>query len=51
MANTDHYLSKEKYETLKEELNYLKTIERKVFHDGICSHLFKKLGWNFQPIF
>ncbi len=35
MANTDHYLSKEKYETLKEELNYLKTIERKKIAENL----------------
>jgi hypothetical protein len=29
----------------------LKTIDRKLFHDKICSNLFDKLGWNFTPTF
>ena len=29
----------------------LKTIDRKLFHDKICSQLFEKLGWNFTPTF
>ena len=44
-------LKRHKYPCSQNDFTFLKTIERKVFHDGICSHLFKKLGWNFQPIF
>lgn len=34
-----------------EEFSILKTIDRKIFHDKICSNLFEKLGWNFTPTF
>lgn len=34
-----------------ENFSVLKTIEKKKFHDDICSHLFNQLGWNFTPIF
>ena len=53
--NTQYVL----YELLKrhkhacniEDFNFLKTTERKAFHDNICSDLFKKLGWNFSPVY
>lgn len=34
-----------------EDFSVLKTIEKKKFHDEICSHLFDQLGWNFTPTF
>lgn len=34
-----------------EDFSTLKTIDRKLFHDNICSNLFEKLGWNFTPTF
>jgi hypothetical protein len=34
-----------------EDFSVLKTIEKKKFHDEICSHLFDRLGWNFTPTF
>lgn len=34
-----------------EDFSILKTIDRKIFHDKICSKLFKKLNWNFTPTF
>jgi hypothetical protein len=44
-------LKRHKYPCQQSDFSFLKTIERKGFHDDICSHLFKKLGWNFHPIF
>jgi hypothetical protein len=34
-----------------EDFTILKTIDRRLFHDQICSRLFEKLGWNFTPTF
>lgn len=44
-------LRRHRYPCNQTDFSFLKTIERKMFHDIICSHLFEKLGWNFQPIF
>ncbi len=44
-------LRRHKYPCSKNDFNFLKTIERKSFHDDICSTLFKMLGWNFSPVF
>lgn len=44
-------LRRHKYPCTIEDFNFLKTIERKFFHDDICYKLFAKLGWNFTPIF
>lgn len=44
-------LRRHKYPCSQNDFSLLKTIERKEFHDEICSHLFKKLGWNFTPVF
>lgn len=44
-------LRRHKYPCQKEEFNILKTIDRKYYHDEICSKLFSDLGWNFQPLF
>lgn len=42
-------LKRRKYPCSKKDFSFLKTIERKGFHDDICSHLFKLLSWNFKP--
>lgn len=34
-----------------DDFTILKTVDRKLFHDKICSNLFEKLGWNFTPTF
>ncbi|ASZ85134.1 154R [Cherax quadricarinatus iridovirus] len=34
-----------------ENFTFLKTIDRKIFHDKICKQLFEKLGWKFTPTF
>ena len=39
------------YKCKLEDFSILKTIDRKLFHDKICSNLFQKLGWNFTPTF
>lgn len=39
------------YSCSPEDFSMLKTTERKLFHDQICSSLFKKLGWNFTKTF
>lgn len=44
-------LKRHKYPCTKNDFNFLKTIERKGFHDEICSDLFKQLNWNFSPLF
>ena len=44
-------LKRHKYPCHKEDFNILKTIDRKYYHDEICSELFADLGWNFQPLF
>ena len=44
-------LKRHKFECKKEDFNFLKTTERKSFHDEICSNLFSKLGWNFINTF
>jgi hypothetical protein len=44
-------LSRHKYPCNKADFNFMKTNERKYFHDTICSELFRQLGWNFTNIF
>ena len=44
-------LHRHKFKCKKEDFNFLKTTERKQFHDEICSNLFGKLGWNFLNVF
>lgn len=43
-------LRKYKHPCKKEDFVILKTTERKVFHDTVCSNLFSLLGWNFKNI-
>jgi len=44
-------LRRHKYPCSKYDFNLLKTVERKSFHDDICSELFRELSWNFDPCF
>lgn len=44
-------LKRHKYPCARNDFTFLKTIERKGFHDDICSDLFKKLNWNFTQCF
>lgn len=44
-------LKRHKYPCKKADFTFLKTLERKNFHDEVCSHLFQLLGWNFTCMF
>lgn len=44
-------LKRHKYPCDKRDFNFLKTTDRKNFHDEICSNLFDQLGWNFSVLF
>lgn len=44
-------LKHHKFKCSVSDFNFLKTMERKVFHDDICSELFKRLNWNFTHLF
>jgi ribosomal protein S27AE len=44
-------LKKHKYPCKKEDFNMLKTVDRKYYHDVICSELFKDIGWSFTALF
>ena len=44
-------LRKYKYNCRKEEFQFLKTNDRKYYHDVVCQQLFEKLGWNFNAVF
>ena len=44
-------LNRHKFPCKKSDFNFLKTTERKQFHDTICSNLFNKLGWNHTSVF
>lgn len=44
-------LRRHKYPCKKSDFTFLKTLERKNFHDEVCSYLFQKLGWNFTYLF
>ncbi len=41
-------LLKHKHPCRKEDFVILKTVDRKSFHDTICSHLFSLLSWSFN---
>lgn len=45
LLNRHHYICS------KDDFNMLKTIDRRYYHDEICSILFEELGWNHKPIF
>lgn len=44
-------LRRHKYKCKEQDFNFLKTTERKCFHDEVCGTLFKTLGWNFSNCF
>jgi hypothetical protein len=44
-------LIKNKHKCDKEDFMVLKTIDRKNFHDSICSKIFDEIGWKFIPLF
>lgn len=44
-------LRRHRYSCKKEDFNMLKTVDRKYFHDTICSELFEELGWSFTALF
>ena len=44
-------LRKYKYSCKKEDFQFLKTSDRKLFHDIVCQQLFEKLGWNFHALY
>jgi Fe2+ or Zn2+ uptake regulation protein len=44
-------LRRHNYPCEKENFSFLKTNDRKFYHDEVCSILFKKLNWNFRPLF
>lgn len=44
-------LRKHGYPCSIQDFSVLKTADRKLFHDNICSQLFKQLGWDFTPTF
>lgn len=44
-------LMRHKYKCNPNEFNFLKTTERKVYHDGRCRLLFMELGWNYTDVF
>jgi hypothetical protein len=44
-------LKKHRYPCKKEDFNMLKTVDRKYYHDNICSELFQELGWTFTALF
>ena len=44
-------LRKYKYPCKREDFNFLKTNDRKLYHDTVCQQLFEKLGWNFIALF
>ena len=41
-------LLKHKHPCRKEDFVILKTVDRKSFHDTVCSHLFGLLSWSFN---
>jgi len=44
-------LRRHKYPCKKEDFNILKTVDRKYYHDTICTELFQEVGWNLNPLF
>lgn len=44
-------LTRHKHPCAKEDFTVLKTIDRKAFHDEVCSDCFSILGWNHTPLF
>jgi hypothetical protein len=44
-------LVRHKYPCNPAEFNFLKTIDRKYYHDEICRTIFENLGWNYSSLF
>jgi hypothetical protein len=44
-------LKRHRFPCRKEDFNMLKTVDRKYFHDQICSELFSDIGWSFTALF
>ena len=44
-------LRRHNYPCEKENFSFLKTNDRKSYHDQICGNLFQMLNWNFRPLF
>jgi predicted DNA-binding protein len=44
-------LVRHKYICNPSEFNFLKTIDRKYYHDEICRTIFETLGWNYSSFF
>jgi hypothetical protein len=44
-------LMRHKYPCNPTEFNFLKTIDRKYYHDEICRTIFENLGWNYSSLF
>lgn len=44
-------LRRHKYPCKKEDFNILKTVDRKYYHDTVCTELFQQVGWNLNPLF
>lgn len=44
-------LLRHKYPCNPTEFNFLKTIDRKYYHDEICQTIFENLGWNYSSLF
>jgi hypothetical protein len=44
-------LKRHRFPCKKEDFNMLKTVDRKYYHDVICSELFADIGWSFTALF
>jgi hypothetical protein len=44
-------LRRHRFPCKKEDFNMLKTVDRKYFHDQVCSELFAEIGWSFTALF
>jgi hypothetical protein len=44
-------LMRHKYPCNSNEFNFLKTVDRKYYHDEICRIIFENLGWNYSSLF
>jgi len=43
-------LMRHKYPCNPAEFNFLKTVDRRCFHDEICRTIFENLGWNYSSL-
>lgn len=44
-------LMRHKFPCQSSDFNFLKTVERKSYHDQVCQVIFQELGWNYTPLF